>query len=77
MRLVILLTLLITASKAEQFGRGWWHGRQVTYKIRNGLAIYKGDIMLGRADQIPVEAESGKPVDPGFGTRETSQVAWG
>lgn len=79
-RLVILLTFLGTASNAEQFGRGWWHGRQVTYKIRNGVAIYKGDVILGRPDQIPTEPESvksaGSAKDAAFLVGNKSAYLW-
>ena len=53
MRPALLLLVAVFAGHAEQLGRGWWHGRYVTYKVRNGLAVYQGDILLGNAADIP------------------------
>jgi uncharacterized protein (TIGR03437 family) len=71
MRIALLLLFAVVTSQAEQFGKGWWHGRSVTYKIRNGIAIYQGDIILGKAADIPQTppvpeptATSGKSLQP-------------
>src|SRR5688572_25001275 len=45
---------------------GWVLGRDgrpmpVTYEVQDGDAIWQGDIVLGRADQISTTAEGAKP----------------
>ncbi|HEY3836669.1 MAG TPA: M12 family metallopeptidase [Bryobacteraceae bacterium] len=52
MRIAFLLLLTLAASHAEEFGRTWWHGRLVTYKVRNSVAIYQGDIVLGKTSDL-------------------------
>src|SRR5713226_121758 len=55
------LALLAGTAYAEQLGRGWWHGRYVNYTVRNGIARYQGDIVLGPVSRIPREPPPGEP----------------
>ena len=39
---------------------GWFRGHQVRYEVRNGLAIWQGDIVLGTGEELDL-AGQGKP----------------
>jgi len=40
------------------------HGKQISYQVRDGLAIYQGDMVLGNAADVAVGASAGPLVDP-------------
>src|SRR2546429_4524592 len=56
--LALLGMICAGAAGAEELGRGWWHGRYVNYTVRNGIARYQGDIVLGPVPRIPREPPS-------------------
>src|SRR5216684_2086312 len=64
-RMAAVAVLLAGAMPAAEIHTGWWRGRKITYKVVDGRAIWQGDIVLGRAGEIPgspiVEAA---PKDP-------------
>src|SRR2546425_4765690 len=67
---VAALTLFSLSALGAEIHTGWWRGRQVTYKVVNGRAIWQRDMVLGSADDIassPPIAESPKgPKDATF-----------
>jgi hypothetical protein len=40
-----------------------FHGQEVTYEVRDGLAIYQGDIILGKAADVAAAAAAPVPLD--------------
>jgi hypothetical protein len=46
------VTLAITAAPAQQVRRGLYRGMPVTYTVKNGKAIFQGDIILEKVDPI-------------------------
>ncbi len=42
------------AVSAPDVRSSWYRGRWVSYEVRNGLAIYQGDIILGTAEELEV-----------------------
>jgi len=55
----------VPAVSAPDVRSSWYRGRWVTYEVRNGLAIYQGDIVLGTAEELEtarVQAEKASGV---------------
>jgi Astacin (Peptidase family M12A)/Divergent InlB B-repeat domain len=46
------VTLASTAAQAQQVRRGLYRGMPVTYTVKNGKAIFQGDIILEKVDPI-------------------------
>src|SRR5437660_1767089 len=44
--------LFSASSQGAEIRTGWWRGRRVTFKVVDGRAIWQGDIVLGRAEDI-------------------------
>ncbi len=44
--------LNLLAQTKPEWRTGYYHGREVTYQVVDGLAIYAGDIILGRAAEL-------------------------
>jgi hypothetical protein len=80
--IIALLILVSFDAQPDDFGRGWWHGRYVTYKVRNGQAIFQGDIVLGPVESIPNDQPAltapkpGEPRDAAFLTGANNAYLW-
>lgn len=55
--LIALVFGVSALTAAPDVRMGWYDGRQVTYEVRDGLAVYQGDIVLGTAGEM----ERGSP----------------
>jgi len=63
---IVALTLFSVSVRGVEIHTGWWRGRQVTYKVVEGMAIRQVDMVLGRAADIaesPPLPESPKSPD--------------
>lgn len=50
--LSLFVTVAISVTQAEQVRRGLYRGMPVTYTVKNGKAIFQGDIILEKVDAI-------------------------
>ncbi|MEK7407295.1 MAG: M12 family metallopeptidase [Acidobacteriota bacterium] len=50
---------------------GFYRGKQVVYEVKDGLAIFEGDIILGRAEEI----EAAQPGQPKSSRREAVGIS--
>ena len=48
------------APAANEFRTGFWRGRAVRFQVIDGFAIAEGDMILGRADEIPTSMDTPK-----------------
>lgn len=71
---VALAALTLTAQRPE-WRIGSYRGRQVTYQVVDGLAIYQGDIILGRVADLEREQSLGLRPESTF-TVFTSTRVW-
>lgn len=60
---------------APEIRSGFYRGRKVTYQVRNGLAIYEGDIVLGRAEELSSIPDHSQPRRSG-GFRQAATIAF-
>ncbi len=51
-RALLAAVLLLSANLAAEQRAGYYRGALVRFEVVDGLAIYQGDIVLGRADEI-------------------------
>ena len=51
----------LRAQTLPEWRSGYYRGREVTYQVVDGLAIYEGDIILGRAEELEAEASHEQP----------------
>ena len=48
----LFFVVAVTVAQAQQVRRGLYRGMPVTYTVKNGKAIFQGDIILEKVDQI-------------------------
>src|SRR5712692_2795290 len=63
------------AQARPEFRTGYYHGRQVTYQVIDGLAIYQGDIILGKAAEIEADESTGSKAPADIKAAFTSLAA--
>jgi uncharacterized protein (TIGR03437 family) len=49
------LTIVCWNAAGAELRTGWWRGRTVTYNVVDGRAIWQGDMVLGRVQDIATE----------------------
>ncbi len=70
LRIVAGFSLVACGAQAAEIHTGWWHGRKITYKVVNGMAVWQGDMVIRPSDILsapPLDA----PVKPGAARRAT------
>src|ERR1700728_3172145 len=68
--ILILIFAIIKPATAQQVRRGIYRGMPVTYVVRNGKAIFQGDIVLEKVDAVTPQM-----IQPSFGV-SYSQYLW-
>src|SRR5438105_2867326 len=48
------VALLTVIAQGAEIRIGWWRGKPVTYKVIDGKAVWQGDMVLGRTEDIAI-----------------------
>src|SRR5262245_16895075 len=76
-RTVVLALAVCGVAAAQEWRSGYWRGREVVFKVVDGLAVAEGDIILGTVDELAATPEkSSKTTSHEAVARNSTRFLW-